>query len=302
MARSTTGFPGLDDLNPHRHRLSDDENEAIFQSEIVPNELEPAPRDRGQPIAYLLGGQPAAGKSFCKRLIRRSLPADSSPADIGSDLFRVYHPEYERLQEADDRTAAFYTDYDARLWVDKAVRFSVERRANILLDSTLSRPEKARELLNELAEHGYVTDVVFIATPQGLSRLSNIVRYLEMCEATGGHGRICIPEDHDRAYTGVVKTAEVIDIEIAADSVFVRRRDGRIPYENRRTDQPYRGWMDPDRTAAPVIVEERNYATEAESHWFDAQLGRLQYHPRAGEWQYELTCIEDMFRPLPIWP
>jgi hypothetical protein len=88
----------------------------IFQTVIVPAEFAGG-ISQEQPRVLLLGGQTGAGKSVMKS----SLTADSrwdQALEFGSDTLRVYHPDYKRLLKVDADRAFFYTDPDARAWVE----------------------------------------------------------------------------------------------------------------------------------------------------------------------------------------
>ncbi len=108
----------MDDAD--RHRLSADLHEQIFQKRIVP-QLTPHARAAESPRAVILGGQPGAGKSALQSAAEREFaPIGGVLAIIGDDL-RAFHPRYRTLLRSDDKRAAFYTDRDSALWIEKLI-------------------------------------------------------------------------------------------------------------------------------------------------------------------------------------
>lgn len=79
--------------------------------------------------------------------MKSSLTADSrwdQALEFGSDTLRVYHPDYKRLLKVDADRACFYTDPDARAWVEDSLNHCLAQRLSVVFDSTLSRPPHRR--------------------------------------------------------------------------------------------------------------------------------------------------------------
>ena len=109
-------------------------NEQLFHAVIVHAEF----ADAQTVDAALFTGGTRMGKSHLKALLGEEF-GGAGYADIGTDTLRVYHPRWRELLETDDVTAGHYTQLDAQAWVARSVTYAIERRLNVILDSTLSR-------------------------------------------------------------------------------------------------------------------------------------------------------------------
>ncbi len=294
-------------LDPNRNKLTKAEHERVFWEKVIPGHVEhndpnlpPIALPQDNPVAYLLAGQPGAGKSYCRLALLRNIDPKAMPIQVGSDIFRIHHPQYTSLQREDDQTADFYTDIDARQWVNEAISYAVNKRYSVLIDSTLSRPNVAKSWLKVFRDRQYSRQVLCLAVPKALSQLSNLLRYHLICQQQGGHGRICLVDAHDSAYDGVVNTAKFIDAEKAADVTEIRRRHGRTCYANRLmkyTD----AWEDePPRMPGVIQVERECWCTQ-EAQWFYESLSQLRGQMSA-TWTAELDRIAQLasgLKPCP---
>ena len=104
--------------DPDQYRLSEPEHQRIYEYEIRPV-LFRKPVPVHEPVAVILGGQPGAGKSASIVVAVNELAKHGGAVKILGDELRSYHPHYQNLLEKDDKTAAFYTDRDSGLWVEK---------------------------------------------------------------------------------------------------------------------------------------------------------------------------------------
>lgn len=134
------------------------ENERIFQERIIPR-LESAD-GAALSRAWVLGGQPGAGKSSL--LGRNSSTEQGVP--ISKDSLRVEHPDWLELLEADHETASSLTSVDATIWAFKSIDWLIDKKRNIIMDGTLRNPEHAAALVRTLKSAHYRVKVHFVAT------------------------------------------------------------------------------------------------------------------------------------------
>lgn len=288
-------------LDPDLYRLPSHEHEAIFRQEIILEEGFDRALPWQHPTAYLLGGQPGAGKSHTGKTIapftvidRESGHLHGGAIGFGSDKLRAHHPLYEVLQAIDDQTADFYTDTDARLWVDKTVDYAIEQRLNVVFDSTLSRPEVAQSIIERFHEAGYRVEVAFVAAPEPLSLLGNLQRYSDQAHQKG-YGRICERASHDAAYAGVLLVADRIDASRLVDAVHVYRRGGERIYTNHLgTDGQ---WVRPAATRAAINAERGRVRNANETLQIGTDIYTLG--PRLGDaHKRDLAEITSLVQPL----
>jgi len=73
---------------------------------------------------------------------------------FGNDL-RIYHPLHEFLMKQDDRTAAFYTDRDSGLWVEKSIEEAKKRGVNIVIEGTMRNSDVVSRSMRDFRMVGY---------------------------------------------------------------------------------------------------------------------------------------------------
>lgn len=240
------------------HKLSEAENERIFQQDIKPYLLNACAYGDLQPVRdpamVMVGGQPGAGKSRSIDSVKLDLEKFGGVLEISADDLRKFHPAHLELMRKDDRTAANYTHADATLWAEKAEAFARQQRFNVLLEGTMKTPENTAAKLAEYREAGYFVEARVIAVAERVSWQGVIGRY-EQQKADAGVGRMTPREVHDQAAKGVVKTVELIERDKLADRVRIDRRGAEVIYSNQLQRD---GQWQEQPTAHIVIQVERN--------------------------------------------
>ncbi len=234
------------------YRLSDSENQRIFDARIKPRlfaGLEPVAR----PVAIIFGGQPGSGKSAALDRAADDLAQRGGAVQIIGDDLRVFHFDNARLMREDDKTAAFYTGPDSGHWVEKAIAYVKEQRFNILIEGTMRYSNIVAATMTGLRDAGYEIDARALAVPFRLSEQGIYQRY-ENQKADRSEGRMTSPEAHQVAYDGLPITLARIESEKLADRVTIYRRGAIVIYENELRDGK---WLHEPQAAA-IVEAERN--------------------------------------------
>lgn len=284
----------MTDTDKKRYLLQEAHHERIFQRRIVPRALAGG-QPQVAPVVYMLGGQPGAGKSRTKATLLAHLTDRGGGVELDGDLFRGYHPRYDELLAEDDRRAAYYTDFDAGRWLDKATSYVTERRVNVVLEGTMRRPAFVAQTCDRYRAAGYRVEAAILAVPEALSRLGVLQRYQQQ-KAARGHGRFSTSETHDAGYAGLLDTADAIDRDGLADAVTVYRRGGTAVYANRLN--PTGRWREPPATRAAIEAERRRAWTPAESETFHGDLGKVA-DALGDAWTAECEQIRALARDRP---
>lgn len=213
-----------------RHRLTPEQHERIFQRDIVPD-LTAHTRAARDPSAVILGGQPGAGKSALQSLVEREFTgAGGVLAIIGDDL-RAYHPKYQALLRRDDKRAAFFTDRDSALWIEKLIEHAKTRRFNLLIESTMRVSTKIASTAASLREAGYRVEARALAVHEHWSLLGIHQRYEEML-TVHGRGRFTLKEVHDAAYAGMLQTIGELESSRLVDRLVIYTRGNVVLYDH----------------------------------------------------------------------
>ncbi|MDR1513964.1 MAG: zeta toxin family protein, partial [Propionibacteriaceae bacterium] len=145
----------------------------------------------GVPLLVLLGGQPAAGKTTAQEAVLAANPGAGLVPITGDDL-REYHPDYRRLSaDAPLEMPAVTAPVSGGL-VHLALDHALANRYSVLLEGTFRDSAMVAGNAERFAEAGYRVEVVAVAAPAAVSRLSAEQRSL--ADAAGAFGRWTPPE------------------------------------------------------------------------------------------------------------
>jgi len=219
------------DPDAQRYLLPPEQGIRIFREEIVPDLL--AGRDpQDSPTVVFLVGQHGAGKSRVASMVADVLNKRGGFADLDSDLYKPYHPQYDDLMRRDDTLMAAYIGPDSWAWLTQAHEYVRARKINVLKPETGQDSRGAAGHMRAYRDAGFRVEVMVIAVPAAMSNQGIVSRYHEQV-VDRGHGRLTVQANADRAYAGVLDLADVIDGERLADEVCVFRRGEATPrYSN----------------------------------------------------------------------
>ena len=242
-----------------RHALPEETHERIFRQAIVPDVL-PASAPLVSPTAVILGGQPGAGKTALLHQATQDLARLGPTVVINGDDFRSYHPSYGELQRTDPLNAARYTDHDSGRWVEKLIAAAQEQRVNLVIESTMRRPEVFVRTGGQLRAAGYGLEARAMAVPERLSWQGVHHRYEAML-AAGGSARFTARDAHDAGASGMVETLARIERDRLADRVLLSTRAGTVIYDNALDGA---AWRQPAAAAERLLEERSRPRTPAE--------------------------------------
>lgn len=273
--------------------LADAVNERIFREQIVPAELAGVTAHRRPRVVFIVG-QPGAGKTAAASAVLDTLSQRGEVGRVDSDLFKAYHPAYADLLAEDDQVAAVRVSQDGRRWAARAEEYLRERRADIVVDTTVQNPGYGVQQLRGYRRAGYRVETVFLAVPAAQSRLGILARYHDQVAAKGS-GRLTPTAKHDASYTGVVDFAAAVDADRLADVVQVIRRGNRLLYSNELAGTGE--WMRAAATGAAIVAERERVLTHVEARDLLVDLERLA--TAAGpEWASQLREVAALADPL----
>ena len=279
-------------LNADQHRLKEADHKALFERVIIPCLFENA-QTMSRPVAIIFGGQPGSGKSAALELAERELESRGGCIKIIGDELRDFHPEFRKLLQFDDKTAAFYTDRDTGQWVEKAIAHAKELRTNIVIEGTMRDSDKVAQTMQSLRAVGYEIDARALAV-NGMLSLQGILQRYENQKADRGIGRMTTPEAHEAAYDGMPITLERIELEKLADRITLYRRGGLAIYSN--TLQEGAWAKEPQARAALVAERSRPLNPEELQSYVQGydRLVELMARPGRGATDKELTVVHTL--------
>lgn len=145
------------------------------------------------PKAFLLGGQPGAGKTTLHTIIKTTTNVGLNIITINGDEYRAYHPKISEIKNNNDNLA-LSTQYFTNKIVEALIDELSTEKYNLIIEGTLRTinvPENTATILNN---KGYLTELYIIAANKELSWNSTISRANEMKELG------LIPRTTDKKY------------------------------------------------------------------------------------------------------
>lgn len=212
-----------------KYLLSEQESQKIFDNIIAPDIFNEVPTSL-QPTAYLLGGQPASGKTAVTNNLFKQHGKDNIIL-INGDDFRNYHPKYSELVKEDAKTAAFFTDKDSGRWVEKTIEYGRKLGVNMIIEGTMRNPAVPEKTAALLHSAGYKVEAVAMAVPERESWLGVHKRF-EVALAAGQPARFSVRQSHDAALFGMLDTLDQIHTKKTVDKLSIVTRNNEVLYTN----------------------------------------------------------------------
>lgn len=178
------------------------------------------------PQAFILGGQPGAGKSESARRILDRLGGNA--LFINGDDFRKLHPEYKRIQKEYGANASEHTGSFAGEVVERIIDLCVNKRVNVIVEGTFRTTETPIKTLKKFKDAGYKTHVLIQTCDKKLSWKSCIERYEEGKRVDPQNARMTPKEHHDLVVKNLPKNIKSVWSSGLADSleIYWREPDG----------------------------------------------------------------------------
>ena len=177
------------------------------------------------PQGFVLGGQPAAGKSNLLEKIVNNL--DGNVLIINADEFRRYHPQFDTIQAKYDDDAPKYTAQFSGQMAEQTLNKALTERYNIAIEGTFRTAETPLNTLDLMKSHGYKTTVYIQTCPREISWQGTIKRYNAMIKA-GLTPRAVDKAHHDLVCDRLPENADTVYQSGKADAFQVYSRNGLI--------------------------------------------------------------------------
>lgn len=186
----------------NEYRLDEDTHALILQDLVEVTKMGRCPTEA--PLAVVLGGQPASGKSNLIKWCKDEYFADGNVCVVNGDEFRGAHPRSDEIHQKYESMYAEITDADVRTWTRDVLESCVQGGYNIIFEGTM-RTDAVCKTVRRMCDLGYRVVAGVMAVPYHVSFMSIYLRYLNEVKCSG-HGRQVSLESHDLAYVGMPKT------------------------------------------------------------------------------------------------
>ena len=180
-------------------------------------------RKEKQPVAIILGGQPASGKTAIFELLQNKIFPDKQFVIINGDEYRSFHPRSDKILFEYGKDYANKTQIFANKLVEFLKEECIKKRYNFILESTFRNIETIKNTSEELKKDNYKTAVHALSVPYWDSILGIFERYERQIELTGT-GRFSPITTHNEAFTALPKNLKICFQDQFFDEIFIYKR------------------------------------------------------------------------------
>lgn len=190
------------------------------------------PPEQGSPTLDLMGGGGASGKGF----VLRNLVADGhirtdNAVRLDPDGIKELIPEFGAIAQAGDSRAADVVHEESSTLAKTVLGEAMNRRLNIIYDSTLGNPDKTMKLIDDAHEKGYEVRLFGVSADPELA--------VERAAARGEQSGRYVPIDHQlkahrgfsqgfESYAEKADSAFLFDTNSEPRQIAVKELDGEL--------------------------------------------------------------------------
>ena len=169
-----------------------------------------------KPLAFILGGQPASGKSkLAKEFIGKF--SNDNILFVNGDIYREFHPNRQELIN-NPLSYSKETQIFSNVFTENLIREAIENKYNIMVEGTMRNPQVPYNTAKMFKENGYEVEILAISAPSVFTELGLYNRYQEEINFQGW-GRLAEIESHNSAVTRILSSLDLLYNEKAADKI-----------------------------------------------------------------------------------
>lgn len=180
---------------------------------------------QSNPKAFIVGGQPGAGKSTSSNKIKTKY--NNNILTINLDAYRERHPNFKVLYKKYGKDLAIYTHEFASEIKEEILRRAIDAKYNIIIDGTLKNVNKAKKQINDLKEKGYQIEVLIHTCPKEVSWDSVNSRYEKSLKA-GRVPRYVPKHVHDKAVAALPNSADELCKSSQIEKLSIHNREKQL--------------------------------------------------------------------------
>lgn len=177
-----------------------------------------------KPLAFILGGQPASGKSNLANVIMRQFP-DKNFLFVNGDIYRDFHPNAKELKK-DPQTFSEKTQIFSNFFTEELIKEAIKNKYNIIVEGTMRNPQVPLNTAKMFKENGFYVEALAISSPSIFTELGLYVRYQEEIEFQG-YGRLADINSYYSAVEGIGKSLDALYNGKAVDKIHLHSYQGK---------------------------------------------------------------------------
>lgn len=207
------------------------ENEFKKAFEEIKARLTESIKIKEEKKAFLLGGQPGAGKSGLTALLEKE---NKNLVVINGDDFRKKHPHFIELQKMYGKEAVEYTKTFAGKMTEALISKLSDEGYNLVIEGTLRTSETPLKTQQELSKKGYQVEMAVIQVRPEFSYLGTLNRYEEMIKL-GLQPRATLKKDHQVVVDNIANNLSKIYNTKLFSNIRIYNRESQCLYSMKET-------------------------------------------------------------------
>ena len=190
------------------------------------------------PQAFILGGQPGAGKTGLQEIM--SAKVNGNLIVINGDEFRSLHPDFEYLQTKYGKDSVDYTGAFSGKITENLIKKLKEEKYNVLVEGTLRTAQVPLKTCDDFKKSGYDVTLAVIAVKPQISYISTMFRYEKMLEQEKTP-RATSKKNHDFVVERIPENMKEIYESQKFNNILIYNREGECLYDmsKRMATTPY---------------------------------------------------------------
>lgn len=183
--------------------------------------------------AFLLGGQPGAGKSGMTGILQEE---NTNIIVINGDEFRKKHPHYKELEEKYGKESVEYTKGFSGKMTEALINKLSDKGYNLIIEGTLRTTEVPLKTQQELSKKGYQVEMAVIQVKPQFSYLGTLTRYEEMIKR-GLQPRATLEKDHQKVVDNIANNLSELYQKKVFSNIRLFNREGECLYSMNKTPE-----------------------------------------------------------------
>jgi len=208
--------------------LTEKENFRIYEDEgIYEEHSKNVTPNQEQPVAIILGGQNASGKSTLGKQYWEEYETKGGIAKVDGDELRDFHPKFKEYCQTDDKYMAAYTAKDSGRWTERLIDDLSRNKCNLIVETTLRNKEAVTGMVEIASNRGYDIQAKIFVVSYDKSMLGTYARY-EKVKAERNGGRFVFEHALNAAYKGMPETLQALKEQNKCSCIHLYTREGTL--------------------------------------------------------------------------
>lgn len=170
------------------------------------------------PKLVIIGGQEGSFKDNLQKVALKEL--SNNALVLSKEKLRAYHPNYAEIQAQYPDMLQHFTDDLAKILLLNLENQAIEKRMNVVLETSLGNPTTVIEKINKYKSHQYEIDLKIVTINKMFSYLNSEESY-ELMLSEGKLGRNISKQHHDKNYEAIESTLQKLKRKDLLDKVEV---------------------------------------------------------------------------------